>query len=72
MSNNRNIELNTIANVFKALSSPNRLQVLIRLVAGSNAVGISWDDEVCACVGEIGQDLEISPSTVSHQRRATE
>ncbi|MCD6328308.1 hypothetical protein J7M28_12275, partial [bacterium] len=66
MSNNRNIELNTIANVFKALSSRSPLRVITRPVTCCTSAGDSRNDEVCACVGEIGQDLEISPSTVSH------
>ncbi|HUT02573.1 MAG TPA: metalloregulator ArsR/SmtB family transcription factor [bacterium] len=66
MSNNRNDQLNTIAGVFKALSSPSRLQVLIRVVSAFNAAGNSREDELCACVGEIAQDMNISPSTVSH------
>ncbi len=66
MSNNRNDEVKKIADVMKALSNPSRLQVLLRLVSCCPAKGNCKNDEVCACVGEIGQHLEISPSTVSH------
>ena len=65
MSNNRNGELKRIADVMKALSNPSRLQVFLRLVSCCPAGG-NCNGEVCACVGEIGQNLEISPSTVSH------
>jgi len=66
MSNNRNNQLNAVADVFKALSHPNRLRVLIRLISGCSAASGGRDDELCACVGEIAQDMNISPSTVSH------
>ena len=65
MSNSRKNELKRIADVLKALSNPSRLQVLLRLASHCPSEG-ACDGEVCACVGDIGQDLEISPSTVSH------
>ncbi len=65
MSNNRNDEVKRIANLLKALSNPSRLQVFLRITSYCPAEG-NCNGEVCACVGEIGQDLDISPSTVSH------
>ncbi|MHB8067771.1 MAG: ArsR/SmtB family transcription factor [Desulfobaccales bacterium] len=57
-----------MAEVFKALSNPNRLQIFLRLVSccppGTKCS--ASDDAVRRCVGELGQDLEIDPSTVSH------
>ena len=57
--------------MFKALSNPNRLKIFLRLISccapGTRA---SIDSNIasggCACVGELGQDLGIVPSTISH------
>lgn len=53
--------------MFKALSNPNRLSIFLRLVSrcGSGA-GCATDTEARACVGELGRDLGVVPSTVSH------
>lgn len=67
MSNYPKDEMHHLAEIFKALSNPNRLHIFLRLVSccppgtkcGSEAA-------VRRCVGELGQDLEIDPSTVSH------
>jgi ArsR family transcriptional regulator len=55
------------AQIFKALSNPNRLRIFLRLASccppgtpGPMAEG------ACACVGDLGRDLDIVPSTVSH------
>lgn len=57
--------------MFKALSNPNRLKIFLRLVScctpGTLAsIDANADVERCACVGELGQDLGIVPSTISH------
>lgn len=66
MSNNQN-KLHHFAEVFKALSNPNRLHIFLRLVSccppGTKCTS---DTAVRRCVGELGHDLEIDPSTVSH------
>jgi len=62
------IDVEQLAEVFKALSNPNRLRILLRLLSYCQP-GITYtstDDEVCPCVGVIGKDLNIVPSTVSH------
>jgi len=53
--------------MLKALSNPNRLKIFLRLLTCCAA------DTVCditsvhgECVGELGKDLDISASTVSH------
>jgi len=53
--------------MFKALSNPHRLDIFLRL-ASSYAAGTpcGTDAEMCECVGELGRDLSIAPSTVSH------
>ena len=67
MSNIQIDELNHFAEGFKALSNPNRLHLFLRLVSccppGTECIS---DAEGQRCVGELGQNLEIDPSTVSH------
>ncbi len=55
------------AEIFKALSNPNRLRIFYRLATccKPGTVGI-FDSETSACVGDLGCDLDIVPSTVSH------
>ena len=67
MSNYQRDEVHRLAEVFKALSNPNRLHIFLRLVSccppGTKCIS---DAAGQPCVGELGQDLEIDPSTVSH------
>jgi ArsR family transcriptional regulator len=67
MSNYQTDKVHRIAEVFKALSNPNRLHIFLRLVSccppGTKCIS---DVAGQRCVGELGQDLEIDPSTVSH------
>ena len=67
MSNYRNDELEKLAEMFKALSNPHRLHIFVRLAMCCQD-GTRWNEDVfgCSCIGEVAQDLEISPSTVSH------
>lgn len=55
------------AEMFKALSNPHRLNIFIQLtqccVPGTRLEG---RDEERACVGDLGRQLNIAPSTVSH------
>jgi len=67
MSNLRSVEAQQFAEMFKALSNPNRLSIFLRLasccVPGTTC---DTDAEVCECVGKLGKDLGIAPSTISH------
>jgi ArsR family transcriptional regulator len=69
MSNYQNDQIKHFADVFKALSNPNRLRMFLHLATCCvpGTVG-SFDAEagVSACVGDLGRDLQIVPSTVSH------
>jgi ArsR family transcriptional regulator len=66
MSNYRN-DIEGLANVFKALSNPHRLRIFLRLLEGCPEGCCYTDDSgMRACVGEVGKDLGIVPSTVSH------
>jgi len=67
MSNYQIEEVHSFAEVFKALSNPNRLHIFLRLVSCCPpGTKCSSDAAIRRCVGELGQDLEIDPSTVSH------
>ncbi|UCG80799.1 MAG: winged helix-turn-helix transcriptional regulator [Desulfobacterales bacterium] len=71
MSKYRDEDVEEFAEMFKALSNPNRLRIFLRLLSccapGTRAiVDSNIDFERCACVGELGQDLGIVPSTISH------
>lgn len=67
MSNYQKNEVHRFAEVFKALSNSNRLHIFLRLVSccppGTKCIS---DAAGRRCVGELGQDLEIDASTVSH------
>jgi ArsR family transcriptional regulator len=69
MSNNRN-NAGRLSGMFKALSNPNRLRIFLRLASccppKANGKIPLARGEACACVGELGKDLGIVPSTVSH------
>ena len=71
MSNHQDKNIQKFAEIFKALSNPNRLKIFLRLISccqpGTPAtIKESVEPEGCACVGELGQDLGIVPSTISH------
>ena len=67
MSNNKKNDLNQVAEVLKALSNPNRLKIFTRLASCCRPGTVSYiDDENTACVGELGENLSIVKSTVSH------
>jgi DNA-binding transcriptional ArsR family regulator len=67
MSNSQKEAVHRWAEVFKALANPNRLQIFLRLVSCCPpGTKCSSGAAISRCVGELGQDLEIDPSTVSH------
>ena len=71
MSNYQDKEIQKFAEIFKALSNPNRLKIFLRLISccqpgALTAIKESVEPEACACVGDLGQDLGIVPSTISH------
>ena len=67
MSNNEKISPEQLAEIFKALSNPNRLRIFIRLATccTPGTVGI-FEGKDSAYVGELGEELDIVKSTVSH------
>ena len=71
MSNYQDKKIEKFADMFKALSNPNRLKIFLNLISCCRpgtitAIKDKTDPERCACVGELGQELGIVPSTISH------
>lgn len=56
-----------LADIFKALSNPNRLQIFQRLLSCCELGELCSAETVNRfCVGELGEDLAVAPSTLSH------
>jgi DNA-binding transcriptional ArsR family regulator len=67
MSNNATKNIDEFAEVFKALSNPHRLKIFLRLVSCCKPGTVSYvDAESSAYVGQLGEDLGVVKSTVSH------
>ncbi len=67
MSKSKTYDIQSYADIFKALSNPHRLKIFMRLACrGPEDMPCCTSDTVCECVGELGSTLGIAPSTVSH------
>ena len=67
MLNNETKEIERYAEMFKALSNPNRLKIFLRLITCCPPGTVhSLEAGTGSCVGELGKELEVVPSTVSH------
>ena len=67
MSNYQHVNPNELAEAFKALSNPNRLQIFQRLLSCCEPGTVCSVESVGGfCVGELGEDLAVAPSTLSH------
>ena len=73
MSNYRTIDLEQLAEVFKALGNSHRLRILVQLAACCHPDAQNCHPGAQCCggagprrVGELGGGLEIAASTVSH------
>jgi DNA-binding transcriptional ArsR family regulator len=66
MSKYRNIETRRFAEIFRALGNENRLKIFLRLGSCCESRKKASGNQVCACVGDLGKDLGLSASTVSH------
>lgn len=51
--------------MFKALSNPHRLAIFLQLAKCCSRQSCSHED-MCCCVGDLGKNLSVVPSTVSH------
>jgi len=67
MSKYRTIDAHDLSESFKALSNKNRLQIFMRLLSCC-APGTICSSEALNgfCVGELGENLSVAPSTLSH------
>ncbi len=71
MSKSLDKNIEKFAEIFKALSNPNRLKIFLRLISCCQpgtvtSINPNTGAQGCACVGELGQDLGIVTSTISH------
>lgn len=67
MSKYKTINTHDLAESFKALSNPNRLLIFQRLLTCCEpGTACSTDTVNSFCVGELGKDLAVAPSTLSH------
>ena len=67
MSKYRTENTAELAEYFKALSNPNRLQIFLRLLTCCPPGTACAADSISGfCVGELGEDLSVAPSTLSH------
>lgn len=71
MSNYRNDETERYAEMFRALSNPHRLKIFLRLLTCCPpGAACTVDEAQKYCVGDLGADLDIAPSTLSHHIKA--
>ena len=67
MSNYQTTNVQQLSEVFRALSNPHRLSIFMRLASCTGKdTNTGTDAQICECVGTLGKDLGIAPSTVSH------
>jgi ArsR family transcriptional regulator len=66
MSNSLIIDSERFAGCFRALSNPHRLRLFLRLAACLPEGGTCADEDMRRCVGDLGKDLGVAASTVSH------
>lgn len=67
MSNFQTKNVERLSEIFKALSNPHRLRIYMKLATCCAPGTVCRVEEGhCANVGELGRDLDIVPSTVSH------
>jgi ArsR family transcriptional regulator len=70
MSNYRDTQTDDadrLAEAFKALSNPNRLKIFLQLMNCCEPGTVcSTEDVAKSCVGDLGDGLDIAPSTLSH------
>jgi ArsR family transcriptional regulator len=70
MSNNQKIDIDALAEIFKALSNPNRLKIFMRLTTccqpGTVGIFEKNADVDTMFVGDLGKELDVGKPTVSH------
>lgn len=67
MSKYLNMDPQQLASAFKALSNPNRVNIFMQLLSCCEPGTVCRTEEVIQyCVGDLGESLDIAPSTLSH------
>ena len=68
MSKYQDTGVDELCAVFKALANPQRLRIFLRLTecCGRPTACFASGDGTPCCVGDLGEDLGVVPSTVSH------
>lgn len=67
MSNYEAFNSKELAEVFKALSNPNRLEIYQRLLTCCAPGTVCSPDVINGfCVGDLGENIAVAPSTLSH------
>lgn len=66
MSNSRIKNIHRYSLMFSALANQNRLQIFDILSGCCTGDTCSTNDLLSCCVGDLGQKLDIAPSTLSH------
>lgn len=68
MSKYRTKEVDRLAAMFNALSNPQRLRIFLKLVSYCGPSGCCYGEanDMRRCVGDLGSDLGLAASTVSH------
>ncbi len=70
MSKHRTLSNTQYADIFKALSNPHRLKIFMHLAGcGPDKMLCCADDKARECIGELGGNLGIAPSTLSHHMK---
>lgn len=67
MSKYKTIDSVELSAMFKALSNPNRLLIFQRLLGCCELGTVCSPEDINGyCVGELGEDISVAPSTLSH------
>jgi ArsR family transcriptional regulator len=67
MSKYKTFNAHNYADIFKALSNPNRLRILSQMARHCKPGTCCPPEEFeKCCVGDLGENLDIAPSTLSH------
>lgn len=67
MSKYNPYDVDELSEAFKALSNPNRLLIFQRLLTCCEPGTVCSTDSMNGfCVGELGEELAVAPSTLSH------
>jgi DNA-binding transcriptional ArsR family regulator len=67
MSKPRNANIDQLCTMFKALANPQRLRVFLKLAnCCAPSACDATEEGMRRCVGDLSEDLDVTPSTVSH------